>query len=175
MKKFIATFALASLAMIAFVGTSFGAPANLKPFADDGSHVTVTSSTSATIVNDNAGTDGGVYVQGKSLNGKLLNTVAFGFASSGDVTGGAPRFSIPINDSSAYAFMDAANCGGASGQPVSVSTTNPSCHVYYQNESFANWAAFAAAHPTYKIGSKIPFIIADGSAGHYVLTGIDLH
>jgi hypothetical protein len=175
MKKFIATFALAALAMIVFVGTSLGAPANLKPFADPGSSVTVQSSTSATIVNDNAGTDGGVYVQGKSLNGKLLGTVSFGFTSTGTVGGGAPRFSIPINDSSAYAFMDAANCGGTSGQSTLVSTTNPSCKVFYGSESYANWNAFAQAHPTYKIGSKIPFIIADGNAGTFSLTGIDLH
>jgi len=56
-----------------------------------------------------------------------------------------------------------------------VSTTNPNCKVYYGSESFANWSAFAQAHPTYKIGSAIPFIIADGSAGTYNVSDIDLH
>jgi len=183
MKKVIATFALASLAMIVFVGTSLGASANLKTFADNGSTVTVQSSSSATIVNPTKpdsvpyDADGGVYVQGKSLNEKRLNTVSFGFTSKDAVTGGAPRFSMPINDggNGGYAFMDAANCGGATGGTTLVSTTNPSCKVYYGSGVYANWAAFAQQNPTYKIGSNIPFIIADGSAGHYVLTGIDLH
>jgi hypothetical protein len=175
MKRLISTIALAALAMVVLVGTSSGAPANLKTFADPGSTVTVQSSSSATIVNTTAATDGGIYVQGKSLNGKLLGKVSFGFTSTGDVTGGAPRFSIPINDGSAYAFMDAANCGGTTGGTTLVSTTNPSCMVFYASESFPNWNAFAQAHPDYTIGSQIPFIIADGSVGTYVLTDIDLH
>src|SRR5262245_40283985 len=97
-KKFIATFALAGLAMIVFVGTSLGASANLRTFAGNGSTVTVQSSSSARIVNPAGATDadgnynayGGVYVQGKSLNGKPLNSVAFSFTSTGDVGGGAP-------------------------------------------------------------------------------------
>jgi hypothetical protein len=167
MRKLIATFALAALAMVVFVATSSGAPANLKPFADPGSTVTVQSSSSATIVNDNADTDGGIYVQGKSLNGKPLAGVSFGFTSTGEVTGGAPRFSMPINDGGVggYAFMDAATCGGVSGGTTLVSTANASCKVYYGNDVYSNWNAFATKNPTYKIGSKIPFIIADGSAG----------
>jgi hypothetical protein len=56
-----------------------------------------------------------------------------------------------------------------------VSTTNPLCKVDYGSDSYANWATFAAAHPTYKIGSDVPFIIADGNPGTFKLTGIDLH
>jgi len=42
-------------------------------------------------------------------------------------------------------------------------------------ESFANWAAFAADHPTYKIASgTTPFIIADGELGTYGVSDIVL-
>ncbi len=54
-----------------------------------------------------------------------------------------------------------------------VSTANADCKVFYGANSFANWDAFAAANPTYKIADAIPFIIAD-QAGTYHVTGIDL-
>ena len=170
MRRLIVTAALSALALFVVAG-AFGAPANLKTFgSESGSEVTVTSSTSATIANG-AGEYGGVYVQGKSLNGKSLAKVDFAFTSTGSVAGGAPRFSMPIDDGAAggYAFLDVANCGG----PV-VSTENSSCKVYYGNGVYANWDAFAAQNPTFKIGSAIPFIIAD-QPGEYGVTGIDLH
>jgi len=176
-RKLIATVALSALAMFVLVGVSSGAPANLKPFASAPNTATVTSSSSATLVTVDTN-DAGVYVQAKSLNGKALNKVSFGFTSSGDVNGGAPRFSIPINDGTTvlgYAFMDAANCGGTSGNTTLVSTQNASCKVYFKSGSYDNWTAFAAANPNYKIGSQIPFIIADGTPGTYQLSGIDLH
>ena len=45
--------------------------------------------------------------------------------------------------------------------------------MFYGNESHANWDAFAAAHPDYKIADAIPFIIAD-QPGTYNVSGIDL-
>ena len=38
---------------------------------------------------------------------------------------------------------------------------------------YANWADFASTYPAYKIGSAIPFVIAD-QAGTYNVSGIDL-
>ena len=61
-------------------------------------------------------------------------------------------------------------CGG----PL-VSTDIATSTVDAGSETFANWAAFAAAHPTYKIASgSIPFIIADGTLGTYVVSDIVL-
>jgi hypothetical protein len=136
------------------------------------------------IIDNDAGEYGGVYLNSKSQSGKLLNNVTFAFTNRGDVAGGAPRFSLPINDgdfdvNTDYAFIDAAGCGALvgpnpTGIATDVSTQNPACHVNFHGTDYANWAAFAAANPTYKImAGYIPFIIAD-QAGHYVVTHIVL-
>jgi hypothetical protein len=111
----------------------------------------------------------------------LLNAVTFSFVSTGDVTGGAPRFSIPINTDggggsvAGYAFIDAANCGGLSGGTTTVSTKAANCRVFFQTATYDNWTAFAAANPTYRIAQgHFPFIIADGSAGNYAVSSIVL-
>ena len=84
------------------------------------------------------------------------------------VSGGAPRWSIPINTSGtgkpkSYAFLDAANCG----YTRTVSTTDPNCRVDLNTGgSWANPAAFAAANPTYRIGNALPFVIADVQTGN---------
>jgi len=172
--KLVSVVALFSVLMLALASFASGAaPASLKKFGTG--QVTVTGVKSATIVNG-AGEYGGVYVNGKSLSGKTLAKAGFEFTAGGDssVAGGAPRFSIPVNDgafdpNADYAFMDVANCGG-----VWVSTDNAACKVYFGSESFDNWADFASTHPTYKIADAIPFIIAD-QPGNYSVTGIDLH
>ena len=119
---------------------------------------------------------GGVYVNSKSNSGKAIGSVSFSFVSSGEVAGGAPRFSIPIdtdgvtNTADFYAFMDVA--GWSSNL---VSTESSTCQVSAGSETFANWAALAAAHPTYRIApGSIPFIIADGTLGRYVVSNIVL-
>jgi hypothetical protein len=90
--------------------------------------------------------------------------------STGDVAGGAPRFSIPIDTGGGrrtvegYAFLDAAGCGGASGEYTTVSTESSECAVNFDSVDYANWATFAAANPTYRIAAgTIPFIIADAA------------
>ena len=119
---------------------------------------------------------GGVYLNSKSNSGKAIGSVSFSFVSSGDSAGGAPRFSLPINTDGVtntadfYAFIDEAGCGA----PL-VSTESANCAVNAGGETFANWAAFAAAHPTYRIApGSIPFIIADGTLGTYVVSDIVL-
>ena len=174
MRKFLVVM-LATMTMLSLASVASAAPNKLRTFGTG--EVTVTSASSAVIDND-AGEYGGVYVQGyKAQTGKLLSQVDYSFTSRADVAGGAPRFSIPIDENrdggtEAYAFIDAFGCGATgSGGFVFVSTTNSNCQVFYQDVTYQNWDAFAAANPTYRISDDVPFIISD-QPGHYELTGI---
>jgi hypothetical protein len=135
---------------------------------------TVTGPDSATLVND-PGEYSGVYLNSRSQSGKPLQAVSFSFDHSGDVAGGAPRFSIPIDTDGngsvdGYAFIDALNCGNTG----TVSTEDANCMVFFGPDSYANWDAFATANPDYRIApGSIPFIIAD-QGGSYTITNIDL-
>lgn len=117
---------------------------------------------SATITNE-AGEYGGVYLKARSLQNKPLASADFWFTSTGANAGGAPRFSIPIDTdgntrtTEGYAFLDVNGCGG----DTFVSTTNDACTVWFASVQYANWHAFAAANPTYRISRDTPFIIAD--------------
>lgn len=167
--KRLSIAALTSLALsIALVGTAVAAP--LRTFGTG--DVTRDGST-FTIVND-AGEYAGVYVKpqnpAKNQRGFLLSAADFSFSHSGDTAGGAPRFSIPIDEdgngtTEAYAFIDANSCGNTGV----VSTNASNCVVYYGAGVYANWDAFAAAHPTYRISEDIPFVIAD-QPGTYVIS-----
>lgn len=129
---------------------------------------------SATIVND-GGEYGGVYLNSKSWSAKLAS-VRMSFVSAGEVGGGAPRFSIPIDTGGnaavdGYAFIDVNSCGSNT-----VSTTSSNCMVYFHTEPapYDNWAAFAAAHSDWRVApGYIPFIIADVE-GNYVVNNIQL-
>ena len=178
-------FPIASVAVL-IAGAAFAAPSTtLKTFADGDAVVTVDGPDSATIVLPNATDSGGVFIQPKSQGGKRLGRVDFSFTSSGDVQGGAPRFSIPIDTGGkasidGYAFLDAAGCGATVGDNTAeletlVSTASSTCAVNFGGHDYANWDAFAAANPTYRTTpGAIPFIIADGTAGTYVVTDIVL-
>lgn len=167
----------AAVALTVSAVAAQAAPGSLKTFGTG--DVTVTSPDSATIVND-AGEYGGVYLQSRSTSGKSLSSATFSFVSTGDAAGGAPRFSIPIDTDGngstddGYAFLDVLGCGGTSGQTTTVSTSSASCHVNFAGVDYANWAAFAAANPSYRVApGQIPFIIAD-QAGHYAVSSITL-
>jgi hypothetical protein len=135
--------------------------------------VTIESRDAATLDND-PGEYSGVYIKAKNGARKIVS-VKFSFDYTGDIAGGAPRFSIPIDTDhnrtvEGYAFLDAINCG----DDGRVSTTDADCKVFFQSEVFDNWAAFAQAHPKYRIPPRaIPFIIAD-QEGTYHITDIDL-
>ena len=180
MKRVLMGFMVAAVAAIGFGGAGAFAGANGQLQAFGTGTVTITGADSATIVNA-SGEFGGVYIQSKSQSGMLLNAVTFSFVSGGDVTGGAPRFSIPINTDggggsvAGYAFIDAAGCGGSSGGTTTVSTSSSVCHVNFLSVDYPNWAALALAFPTARVAQgHFPFIIADGSAGSYSVSSIVL-
>jgi hypothetical protein len=175
-----------AFAALVAAGTSGAAPkGQLKTF---GTGEVTTANNSATIVIE-VGEFGGVFEQSTGQQGKLLKDVTFAFTSRGDVAGGAPRFSIPINDglfdpNGDYAFIDAAGCGATVGDnpgnvATLVSTQNPACHVNFHGVDYANWAAFANSNPTFRIAKSTPFIIADAvppsqTSATYVATEIFL-
>jgi hypothetical protein len=176
MKKWIFTalaFSALALPVVAFAGAD---PTSgvLKTF---GTGAVTIKSWSATIKND-PGEYGGVYRKnGPKKSG--LDQVKFKFKTDGNVQGGAPRWSIPIDVNGdkyqdAYAFLDAANCGATVGTNddhvvTNVSTSNPDCKVFFGPGVWANWAAFAAANPSYRVAKKdIPFIIADVEGDYHV-------
>ena len=186
-KTLVVVAALSGFAALTLAGTSGAAPGGrLRKF---GTGEVTTANNSATIVID-AGEFGGVFQQGKGQGGKLVGDVIFAFTSRGDVAGGAPRFSIPIDDGSFdpntdFAFIDAAGCGATvgdnpAGDATLVSTQNPQCHVHFDGVDYLNWATFASSNPTFRIAKNIPFIIADavppshGSAT-FVVTDIVLN
>jgi hypothetical protein len=123
---------------------------------------------------------GGIDLTNKN-SGKLIGNVTFSFTSSGKSGGGAPRFSLPISvDGTStiafYAFLDPVSCGAAPNATFTVSTSVATCVVNTNSGSYgpyANWAAFVAAHPTYQIApGAIPFIVADGAVGTYIVSAI---
>ena len=171
MKRVFITFMVAAVAAIAFGGVAASAsPNKLQSF---GTGTVMINGDSATIDN-NAGEYGGVFLTSRSLSAKPLNAVHLSFDSSGDTAGGAPRFSIPIDDGTSvlkYAFLDVLGCGYTTG---TVSTDLANCHVNFNSVDYANWDAFASANPTFRIAAgQIPFIIAD-EPGSYAVSNIDL-
>lgn len=178
MKRLLAalTVTLSVMALIASVATA--AP-NVK-YQTFGS-VAESPTGTFTITLATGADSGGVFINAKPNSGKAIGSVLFSFISRGAVAGGAPRFSIPIDtDGKAatvefYAFLDAAGCGGSTNVATNVSTELGQCAVNAGPDSFTNWAAFAAAHPTYRVAPGWhPFIIADGTAGTYVVSDIVL-
>jgi hypothetical protein len=179
MKRFLFGLTLAAIAAIGFGSIAAFASANKLQTFGTGT-VTITGADSAAIDNT-TGQYGGVYINAKNQGNKPLSAVSFSFVSTGDVTGGAPRFSIPIDTDGiagtveGYAFLDAAGCGGVSGGTTIVSTTSDGCHVNFNSQDYVNWTTFAAANPTYRIAAgAVPFITADGAAGSYAVNSIDL-
>jgi hypothetical protein len=183
MKRLTVVFMAVAAFILLVAGAAQAAP-GLQAFGTG--DVAVTHADSATIVND-AGEYGGVYVSGrKDLSGKPLSAVDFSFTSTGSTAGGAPRFSIPIDNAAidgpkdwtfsygkdvAYAFLDVANCGGSGV----VSTELSTCPVFLNaGGSWANWDAFAEANPTYRIANVArAFVIAD-QEGTYNVSNIVL-
>jgi hypothetical protein len=167
---------LAAMLVVAALSITTGALAKApKPakgalicFSGGGATCVVGSTGQSAIIDTSGGGFAGVYKNGTGVSGKPLSQLTFSFDyTCGDpdqcVTGGSPRWSIPISGGpkGVYAFVDANNCGQAGGD---AGTVDNSCPVFYQpdgNTLWPDWAAFAAAHPTYKVGKAITFVEAD--------------
>ena len=187
MRKTMLVLGSAFAALTLLASAAVAAPGELRTF---GTGEVTLEGNDATIVID-TGEFGGVFQRGRGQGGDALDDVVFSFTSSGDVAGGSPRFSIPIdtddpgNAVNAFAFIDAAGCGATVGDnPTNiatlVSTTSTSCSVNFDGDDFANWDAFAEANPDYTIAlGQVPFIIADTvpptfTTGTYQVTNIVL-
>lgn len=178
MKRVLFTIAMISVAMFMVVGIASASGGKLRCFADAPATCTLNSATSATI-DTSVGGDAGVYLtNGKSTNGATLQSADFSFtffcANTTDLTacsgGGAVRWSIPISTdgnsktTEGYAFLDGAGCmnGGETpvGGAITVSTALAECPVNFAGD-YANWDAFAAGNPSYRISGALPFVITD--------------
>jgi hypothetical protein len=175
MKRFLVGLAMAAVAVIGLGSVAASAAATQLQTFGTGT-VTITGADSATILNA-TGQYGGVFINSRSQSGKALSAISFSFVSTGDVSGGAPRFSIPIDTDgigstdNGYAFLDVLGCGYTKG---TVSTTLSNCHVNFNSVDYTNWDTFAALNPTYRLAPGfIPFIIAD-EPGSYAVNSIDL-
>jgi hypothetical protein len=176
MKKWIFT-ALAVSALVLPAAAFAGKDHKYLTFGD-GQIVLNEKGKQASITN-NPGESGGVYAT-KAPSSPKLTKVVFKFKSDGDVQGGGPRWSIPIDTDAnrdtteSYAFLDPANCGATVGANdlnvvTLVSTKSADCKVFLNTGgSWDNWAAFAAANPSYKLSKAIPFIIADVPGDYHV-------
>ena len=172
--------AMAVFTGIIMTATAAQAASGPKPLRTFGTGTVTATADSATIVND-AGEYGGVYSQARSQSSTALADVLLQFRNDGgDVAGGSPRLSVPIDTDAngstdnGYAFLDVAGCGGTTGDTTLVSTQSATCAVNFQGVDYANWAAFAAAHPTYRIApGSIPFVIAD-TPGSYAVQDVVL-
>jgi len=191
MKRMILVGALTVAALLFGVSAASSSGLNLKTFGTG--DVFVNGSKGATFNDD--GEYGGFY-RTKTSNRLLTDPkIDLSFHNLRAVGGGAPRFSIPIDEDNdgvteAYAFIDVNGCGVP--HPMNMtSTENTACQVFYSGDggTYTNWDAFAAAHPTWRLAKKevvgtkpngkpqygdtMPFIIADVT-GDYLVEDIVL-
>ncbi len=141
------------------------------------------SGTGATLDNSVAvgsGDYSGVYFATSSLSGKLLSQVSdLSFTYTGTPTAGSPRISLPIDadangTTDFYAFISAFHCNDGAGLVDPLNDTT--CTIFYTDgpvAGYVNWAAFVAAHSTWRVGSSVPFIIAD-DAGFWTVDNVHL-
>jgi hypothetical protein len=125
----------------------------------------------------------GVYYANSSFSGKPLlaaSSAAFTYAAAEGTTatGGSPRISIPIDangdgTTDSYAFADTLGCNNGSADNGTLALTDPTCTIADGAGSWANWAAFAAANPTWMISDGVSFIIAD-QPGMWTVTNVHL-
>ncbi|MEP6508805.1 MAG: hypothetical protein ABJC63_11315 [Gemmatimonadales bacterium] len=107
-----------------------------------------------------------------NLSGLLLGDVSqLSFRYTGAVTPGSPRISLAIDENGdgiadGYAFISAYYCNNGAGLVDAIN--DPTCSIQYKSETFANYAAFVAAHPTYRVavadpntGLNYTFIVVD--------------
>jgi hypothetical protein len=164
----VAIAATLSLVVAFAIATASSAAGSLKCFAGAPATCSVSGDTATLDTSD--GGFAGAYYSNSKANGSTLDSVDYSFQYNCDplddnvscTGGGSPRWSIPINTDrdgqvEGYAFIDANGCGDTG----TVTTTSSTCAVNFQGVDYANWDAFAAANPTYRIGHAVPFVITD--------------
>ncbi len=168
MRRLHIVFAALALSVVAVVAVA-APPGKLKCFS--GAPATCSVSQNTVTLDTSSGGFAGAYItNSRNVSGTSLSGITFSFQYDCDpsdtktacVGGGSPRWSIPINTNPAttptpYAFLDAAGCGSTG----TVSTASASCPVNFASIDYANWAAFAAANPTYTIANALPFVTTD--------------
>lgn len=172
--------AIGGVSLFVSQGATAAPKTSLKCFGtDSGSECISNKNGSFTLVND-AGEYSGVYVPGKSIAGKSFSSVTqLQFNYDGDISGGSPRFTLPIIDATGrdgWVFIDAPTCNIADNTSSPSAglvspLVDPSCAVsgYVWNADnttegfyYASWQDFlAGVGGTSKIGTNTPFIIAD--------------
>lgn len=134
----------------------------------------------ATLDNTDGNANGsysGVFVENSNLNGSLLKDAKqLSFSYTGTATAGSPRFSLAIDtdgdaDTDMFAFVSAFHCSDGAGLVDAIN--DPTCTVFVGSESFPNWAALVAAHPTWRFADDFSFVIAD-DAGLWTVSGVKL-
>lgn len=191
MKRAFLTTAVVAAMALATAGTAQGASA-LKCFGEE-SGSTCTSTKAGYILDVDAGEYAGVYIPGQGLSGKLLAKVsALQFNYSGAISGGSPRFSLSVIDSTGrdgYVFIDAASCN-TSDDSSSPSTglvsplDDPTCAVsgYYWNSDgttegfyYASWQDFLNSDDGTgaRFFTNNSFVIAD-QAGTVTISNVDV-
>jgi hypothetical protein len=131
------------------------------------------------------GGNGGVYVPnqpGGQLIGDATN-LSFNYSGTG-AEPGSPRFSIPISTTGGgpssvtafFAFADVVTCNDGSTTRGQLDVIhNATCAIYAGSETFPNWAAFVAAHPTYAIANdNYTFVIQDSGSPQYTVFNVQI-
>ncbi len=194
--RFISIFALVLSAMLVGSGGTAAAANPLLCFSgttDGGFNGTCTLTASGAILNTFDGDTNpnnayaGVYYAESNLSGRPLATVtaSFDYAAAAGTTasGGSPRVSIPIDEdgdgtTEFYAFADTLGCNNGSANNGTLSLGDPTCQISYGGDpathpGYANWALFAAAHPTWTVSDDLPFVIVD-QPGLWTVSNVQL-
>jgi hypothetical protein len=177
-QRFVGAMLVSTLTMVVIAASAFAAPPTTAPGQNkfvcfQSGDATCTANTngakgSATLNVTGAG-DASVYYTGynDSIYGVLLSGVTqLSFTYTGTPTAGSPRFSVPIDENNdglteAFAFVGAISCKNGQGKVDVIGDST--CTVYYGANSYANWAAFAAAYPAAEVSltDNYVFVIAD--------------
>jgi hypothetical protein len=202
--RFVSIFALVlSAALLGSGGTAAAAANPLLCFdgtTDGGFNGTCTLTASGATLNTLDGDTNpnnayaGVYYAQSSLPGMPLaaaSVISFTYAAAAGTTasGGSPRISIGIDENAngtreSYAFVDTLGCNNGSPDNGTLSFSDTTCTVSYTGpdvgdvaESWVNWAAFAAGHPTWTISENtvddVPFVVVD-QPGLWTVSNVQL-
>jgi hypothetical protein len=164
-----AVFALAvgGATVLGFSVSANAAPSQkankLTCFDGDGGVCTRNGSNDFTL-STGAGGYSGAYVPQSGFVGRSFSEISLGFSYDGDVSGGSPRYSIPVDydgdgAGEGYVFIDAPTCNDGAGNVAP--NSDPTCAVQTPMGYYQSYADFLAAEPTATVADNIPFVIAD--------------